>query len=126
MRLLGKLTAAFLLCSGLQGCNNDPLVEELTGTGNGSNATIKEISVTLPEISSDADTRTEFKMSNSGVKSSWAEKDTIGIFPENGNQVDFPIVDGVGSSTAIFDGGDWGLILNIQHKYTSIHWKLQL
>lgn len=37
----------------------------------------------------------------------WAEKDTVGIYPNQGSQVYFAISSGAGSSTASFDGGGW-------------------
>ncbi|MCQ2192795.1 MAG: CotH kinase family protein [Paludibacteraceae bacterium] len=39
----------------------------------------------------------------------WAEDDEIGIFPNKGGQVAFPMADGAGTQTAMFDGGGWGL-----------------
>ena len=39
----------------------------------------------------------------------WAENDTIGIFPNQGFQVAFPMSSGAGSKDAVFDGGGWGL-----------------
>lgn len=48
----------------------------------------------------------------------WAEKDTIGIFPTVGGQVEFPIINGFGSSDASFTGGGWALKPNyLYHAY---------
>ncbi len=98
------------LCAGMAACTNDTFDEE-GFVGVGGNATLKEITVTLPEIEdeSGAETRTQFVMDASGVKAYWAEGDTIGIFPANGDQVSFPINGGVETNVATFDGGDWGL-----------------
>ena len=39
----------------------------------------------------------------------WAEGDTIGIYPSQGDQLSFPIVDGVGKTRCEFSGGGWAL-----------------
>ena len=39
----------------------------------------------------------------------WAVGDTLGIFPNYGNQVEFPISAALGSTSASFDGGGWAL-----------------
>lgn len=39
----------------------------------------------------------------------WAVGDTLGIFPNKGNQVEFPITAAQGSTSATFDGGGWAL-----------------
>src|SRR5574344_1406152 len=44
-----------------------------------------------------------------GTVFSWVAKDTVGIFPDEGDQVNFAISEGVGTSTCVFDGGGWGL-----------------
>ena len=40
---------------------------------------------------------------------SWAEKDTIGIFPERGDQLPFEMSSGAGTNVATISGGSWGL-----------------
>ncbi len=39
----------------------------------------------------------------------WSESDVIGIFPNEGDQIRFPMTDGAGAATATFDGGGWAL-----------------
>lgn len=39
----------------------------------------------------------------------WSTKDTIGIFPDKGFQVAFPMESGAGTQSASFNGGGWGL-----------------
>ncbi|MBQ8442796.1 MAG: fimbrillin family protein [Bacteroides sp.] len=53
--------------------------------------------------------RTSVEITNEGASFTWAENDTIGIFPTNSYQTAFPMVSGAGSKTAEFDGGDWAL-----------------
>lgn len=56
----------------------------------------------------DATTRTDFKFDASGFSFEWSEKDTLGIYPEKGDQTYFAIPDeAVGKSYATFDGGGW-------------------
>lgn len=57
-----------------------------------------------------AGTRTTITMGSNSIENPvWAQNDTIGIYPTSGDQLSFPIVDGVGTSTCIFDGGGWAL-----------------
>ena len=49
---------------------------------------------------------------NSSFKPTWAPKDTVGIFPTVGGQVEFPITEGFGTSGAKFNGGGWALKAN--------------
>ena len=49
----------------------------------------------------------------------WANKDTIGIYPTTGDQLSFPIVDGIGTSTCEFNGGGWAL--KASSKYTAYY-----
>ena len=46
---------------------------------------------------------------------SWAVGDTLGIFPNKGNQVEFPITAAQGSTSATFDGGGWALKNNASY-----------
>lgn len=69
---------------------------------------LKEVMVSLPEIGQ-FDTKSTFIMDDQGVKVLWAEGDVLGIFPNVGDQVYFPMSSGAGSSSAKFDGGGWGL-----------------
>ena len=71
---------------------------------------ILKISVRIPEIEKDADTRSEFQLnSNDDLVPVWAANDTLGIFPTKGDQVNFPLTSGSGGQSFVFDGGGWGL-----------------
>ncbi len=52
-------------------------------------------------------TRSAFDISS--MKFQWSENDVIGIFPAEGYQAIFPLKNGEGSNSAVFDGGSWGL-----------------
>ena len=54
-------------------------------------------------------TRTLVEVGGEGATFKWAKTDTIGIFPLQGYQVAFPMSEGAGSQSALFDGGDWAL-----------------
>lgn len=43
------------------------------------------------------------------VNFEWAETDSVGIFPENGDQLSYSMSGGAGSTTATFTGGSWAL-----------------
>ncbi len=45
----------------------------------------------------------------------WEVGDTLGIFPNKGNQVEFPISAAQGSTSASFDGGGWALRNNASY-----------
>lgn len=73
---------------------------------------VKSLSATVSDFEMDEDemTRTSYVVSSTeGFVFSWALGDTLGIYPVGGNQVDFPISDGIGTKIAMFDGGSWAL-----------------
>ena len=74
-------------------------------------AEITEIEAVVAPFDLDGwDSRTAINMGSSSIENPvWAENDTIGIYPATGDQLSFPIVDGVGTSTCIFNGGGWAL-----------------
>lgn len=54
-------------------------------------------------------TRTTLEDTEEAVRFTWADNDTVGIFPSEGVQVYFPMVSGAGTQTATFTGGGWAL-----------------
>ncbi|MBQ8602871.1 MAG: hypothetical protein IJ413_10100 [Bacteroides sp.] len=50
---------------------------------------------------------------------SWASNDTIGIFPEKGDQLPFAMASGTGTKVAFITGGSWGL--KTSQKYASYY-----
>ena len=74
--------------------------------------TIKEIELIASgfDCEGHGDSRTVIEMGDTNIENPvWAENDTIGIYPATGDQLSFPIVDGVGTSTCVFNGGGWAL-----------------
>lgn len=71
---------------------------------------VKEVNVKLCAFEDDSiDTRSSYTNSTNGIEGVWAEGDILGIYPIGGDQVAFPISDGIGTNTAKFDGGSWAL-----------------
>lgn len=54
-------------------------------------------------------TKTTFELGELGADFKWAENDIVGIYPDEGTQVKFPMADGAGTSTANFTGGGWAV-----------------
>ena len=91
----------------LGGCANN-IEEEFEGTT--ETEFIKSVIIHLPKYEgNNAETRTAIDFGDSEIKFSWADKDTVGIFPVDGGQVEFPISSEAGGNYAKFDGGKWAL-----------------
>ena len=70
---------------------------------------LKEIVVSADNFVPESNSRA-FSLIGGSVEFSWADEDTIGIFPNEGSQVYFPIIIGnEKSNTASFTGGGWAL-----------------
>ena len=68
---------------------------------------IKEITVTINDFGT---TRSELYRDDNDINFKWSSGDTLGVFPDVGDQVSFTIDESqVGSASAIFDGGGWAL-----------------
>lgn len=91
------LAALALLAS----CTNEEFIQQ--------NDPITHVTVTASDYEMDAETRTNLELSSSGLTFTWAESDVIGIYPDEGTQVSFPMENGAGAKTANFDGGGWSL-----------------
>lgn len=72
---------------------------------------ITGVTITAPDFIADGDllTRTEINISQLGAEFLWQADDLVGIYPDEGTQVRFPMENGAGSSTAKFDGGGWAV-----------------
>lgn len=113
-RFCSLIALAILMTTGLTACSSDDkefVDNESVASYKGE--VVKGISVTLTDFVSDkAETRTTYDAADGGVKVTWAAGDTIGIFPNVGGQVEFPIEAGTASNEARFDGGGWALKSN--------------
>ena len=105
-------SAAFLVA-----CSSDDLVDDTNSPVIGQE--VEHITVTLPDMEivsfDEAETRAEFtKTINDKGETvfsfGWSSGDILGVFPNKGAQVDFPIDEAyVGTNSAEFDGGGWAL-----------------
>lgn len=102
------LNILLLSCFGfiLNSCNEN-IVED---TFDQSQSNVNSIRFTAPDFKeSSVNSRTSIDVAENGVKFSWSANDTIGIFPDEGAQVYFPMESGAGTNTASFTGGGWAL-----------------
>lgn len=100
LRMLWVALSAIMFCAS---CTNERFAEpEVDVWGS------KSIRVTMPPFvnGTGAETRTSFDPSTLAL--SWSATDTIGIFPEKGDQVNFAMSGGSGN-VATFTGGGWAL-----------------
>lgn len=73
------------------------------------NKDVNEVLVAIKPMESE-DVLSRLATSDNDVVFTWELNDTIGIFPSQGGQVEFPITaESVGSSNAEFTGGGWAL-----------------
>ena len=63
----------------------------------------------LPLVEEEAATRVALLSDGTTRRFEWETADTVGIFPDAGSQVFFPMTSGAGSDAASFDGGAWSL-----------------
>lgn len=68
-----------------------------------------EVIFSVKNFEKDNHSRTNLEVNESGAVFTWAENDTVGIFPSQGDQVSFAMQRGAGTANAIFSGGSWEL-----------------
>lgn len=82
-------------------------------------AGVRSVEVVARNFVSAETSRTSVEVESKGAIFSWAENDTIGIFPNTGYQIAFPMTSGAGSQSAVFDGGGWAL--NVESSYAAYY-----
>ena len=70
---------------------------------------VSQVTITAKDYVMDDATRTALDLTDSGLSFTWAESDVVGIYPNAGDQVSFPMTAGAGTKSASFDGGGWAL-----------------
>ena len=95
--------AICLLMFSMSACSNE---EELQADV--STEGVNKITMTATDFEYHT-TRTDFEIGSSGAAFKWAKNDTVGIFPNEGAQVYFPMISGAGTNSASFTGGGWAL-----------------
>lgn len=74
------------------------------------NAIVKEITVSTSNYLFDESEQTRgLTYENGKVPFAWSVNDTLGIFPNKGDQMPFSMEEGVGTTYAKIDGGGWAL-----------------
>lgn len=92
-------------CMAFGACSSDVAVVE----PDSPHRDVEKVQVTVKGLEAEDDVLSRLVVEN-GTSFKWAALDTIGIFPTQGGQVEFPITEeSVGSSTAYFEGGGWAL-----------------
>lgn len=99
--LLSGVLCALLLS--LSACSNEDDFQVGISTGDVNHITMTATDFEYPT------TRTDFEIGTSGAAFKWAANDTVGIFPNEGSQVYFPMTSGAGTNSATFTGGGWAL-----------------
>ncbi|MBQ8520222.1 MAG: leucine-rich repeat protein [Bacteroides sp.] len=93
---------AGMLLSAVTACTEEVETQDLAGE-------LREVTVTAKDFTPEAESRA-FSIENNYVSFSWADGDTIGIFPTTGAQAYFPIIAGSeDGNSASFTGGGWAL-----------------
>lgn len=110
--LFVKGSVFLLTMSTVVACGDNSIMEEASISNQTS---IKRISITGNNFQKTDDLRSSVNIAESGVSFLWSANDTVGIFPNNGNQVAFAMENGIGAQTATFDGGGWGLKASAQY-----------
>ena len=103
-KALYSFVSAVLLTAFFASCTDE--VQELA---NEQSQALKQIVMTTQDFQPEADSRTVYQIADGAVKCTWAENDTVGVFPNEGAQAYFPMASGVGTKNATFDGKGWAL-----------------
>lgn len=102
-RKFSYMTAVIVMANVLGACNS----KELSEYQQDDVHSIQILARDFEEVGSQG--RTSVAIGSEGAMFCWAENDTIGIFPNVGYQVAFPMEFGAGSQNAEFTGGGWSL-----------------
>ena len=71
---------------------------------------VDDVSIITTEYQpDDAEMTRGLTYTGNSVPFAWTEKDTLGIFPDKGDQMAFSMSEGIGTNNAKVDGGAWAL-----------------
>lgn len=99
-RTLFSLSLLALLAS----CANDDVLD--------TSDFITNVLITADDVQmaeSESYTRTDLTLASGVLQFAWAAEDVVGIYPNEGDQVSFPMTKGAGTKSANFDGGGWAV-----------------
>lgn len=119
MKTTSKFFFSLSLAALCFSCNDIDLVgEQPDDQQSQSSELVKGVTAQVADFKFDdsALTRSSHTFSSStGYSFVWEQGDTLGIFPVESNQVEFPVKDGIGTSKAVFNGGAWALRANYHY-----------
>lgn len=96
-------------------CSINDLLDPRPETINEQKGELKEMRASIAQFKNEYEsfiTQTKSVINDSdpnNLQIIWSSQDTIGIFPNQGFQVAFPMESGAGTQSASFSGGGWGL-----------------
>ena len=104
-KIIMSLSALLLIFSCVKNTDPEAHVQDQDNKGE-----YQGVTMVIPPIAFDyEEPMTKIDLDLGSLKYLWAEKDSVGIFPDLGSQIYFSMSDGVGQSVATFDGGGWAL-----------------
>lgn len=103
------LLPAFMLCLCVLSCVEDVRDDLESGTEVNKVIVKGPDPVEFEPVSGSEATRGTSVQDDNALLFGWTAGDTLGIFPDKGNQVEFPISAAQGTTIASFDGGGWAL-----------------
>jgi len=83
--------------------------DEAQELANEQSQVLKQIVMTTQDFQTEVAGRTLYDINDEAIKCTWAANDTVGVFPNEGAQVFFPMASGAGTKNATFNGGGWAL-----------------
>ena len=83
--------------------------DEAQELANEQSQVLKQIVMTTQDFQPEVAGRTLYDITDEAIKCTWAANDTVGVFPNEGAQVFFPMASGAGTKNATFNGGGWAL-----------------
>ena len=104
IKSLYSYVSAVLLTASFASCSDE--MQELAGE---QSQALKQIVMTTQDFHPEAGSRTIYQVADGAVTCTWAENDTVGVFPDKGAQAYFPMASGAGTKNASFDGEGWAL-----------------
>lgn len=105
-----------ILVLAVLGCAKEEYLAQVEPTGEVQRVTVLgPAPIQFEAITGSPETKGTSIQDGSALLFNWEMGDTLGIFPNKGNQVEFPISASEGSTSASFDGGGWALRNNASY-----------
>ena len=108
LKTIGALLCALALAACTHELIEEPVKEQTESSGDFDNVVMNAHDFVWAE---NPPTKTTLTIGDNGAHFSWSEGEIVGICPDVGTQVRFPIVNGEGANTqsAKFTGGGWAV-----------------